>query len=123
MMSAEDLAAFQALPDRLEIFRGCSVEEHAAGVYGLSWTDSRAVAEFFAWRHDAADRQRIVVSCEITRPEALAYFNARKEREIIADISREKHAVQVAAVEPSALFQEQLDRVNTYNRSFSNDGR
>ena len=86
IMNAGDLAVFEALPPRLTIYRGCDVREHRAGVYGLSWTDSRTVAEFFAWRFDAADRGRVVVSCEIARPEVLAFLNTRNEREIIADV-------------------------------------
>lgn len=110
IMNADDLAVFDALPERLRIYRGCSVEEHAAGVYGLSWTDSRAVAEFFAWRFDAADRGRVVVSCEIPGREALAFLNVRNEREIIADVRRPACSVEAIAGEPSALYWEYMNR-------------
>ena len=110
VMNAGDLAVFEALPPRLTIYRGCDVREHRAGVYGLSWTDSRAVAEFFAWRFDAADRGRVVVSCELARPEVLAFLNTRNEREIIADVRRPACSVELLAGEPSALYWDYVER-------------
>lgn len=110
MMGAAELAAFDALPERLTIFRGCSVDEHRAGVYGLSWTVSREIAEFFAWRFDAADRGRVVVSCEIPRADVLALFNPDTEQEIITDVHAPACSVEVVAWEPSALYWDYMKR-------------
>lgn len=105
IMNADDLAVFDGMPERLRIYRGCSVEEHAAGVYGLSWTDSRQIAEFFAWRFNADDTGRVVVSCEIERADVLAYFNTRREQEIICNVEADGfRPVEVIAREPSGLY-------------------
>jgi len=111
IMNAEELAVFEGLPLRLRIYRGCSVEETTAGVFGLSWTVNRAIAEFFAWRYNAADRGRVVVSTEITRPDVLAYFNTRREQEIICNVEAgQSQPVEVIAREPSALYWDYIDR-------------
>lgn len=108
MMTAEELAVFDALPPRLTIFRGCSIEEHTAGAYGLSWTLDRETAEFFAWRFDAADKTRCVVSASITPGDVLAYFNRRREQEIIT--AAPGPGVEVIAREPSPLYWARMNR-------------
>lgn len=113
IMNADDLAVFEGFPVRLRVYRGCSVEETRAGVFGLSWTLSRAIAEFFAWRFNAADTGRVVVSTEITRPDVLAYFNTRREQEIICNVeANQSQPVEVIAREPSALYWEYMNRNN-----------
>lgn len=110
IMNAQELAEFERIPERLTIYRGCSAEETAAGVYGLSWTRCRTIAEFFAWRFDAADRGRVVVSVEVPRADVLALFNSRKEYEVIADVTAAACSVEVIAREPSALYWEYMRR-------------
>lgn len=111
IMNADDLAVFDALPLRLTVYRGCSVEEHRAGVFGLSWTLNRAIAEFFAWRFDAADRGRVVVCTQITRPDVLAYFNTRREQELICNVEAgPSQPVELIAREPSALYWDYMNR-------------
>ncbi len=80
-----------------------------AGVFGLSWTLSRAVAEFFAWRFDAADAGRVLVRATIPRADALAYFNARRESEVIADVQRPVCPVEVLSREPGPAFWQYMD--------------
>lgn len=117
IMNADDLAVFEGFPVRLRVYRGCSVEEHAGGVYGLSWTDSRAVAEFFAWRFNAADTGRVVVSTEITRPDVLAYFNTRREREIICNVeAATSQPVEVIAREPSGLYWDYMNGAKDFTK-------
>ncbi len=110
MMNPDEMAIFDGLPDRLTIYRGCSTEEIAGGVFGLSWTLSRDVAEFFAWRYGAPDTSRVVVRTEITRAQALAYFSATTgEREIITDVTAgPSQPVEIIAREPSARFWEYM---------------
>ena len=108
IMSAEDVAALEELPARLTIYRGCSTSEAQGGAFGLSWTLSRAVAEWFAWRYDAADRGRVVLCTTIDRADVLAYFRTRGEDEIICFV--EAPGVEVAAREPSALYWGRMHR-------------
>lgn len=111
IMNADDLAVFEGFPVRLTVYRGCGADEPAAGVFGLSWTLSRAVAEFFAWRFNAADTGRVVVSTQITRPDVLAYFNTRREQEIICNVEAgPSQPVDVIAREPSALYWDYMNR-------------
>lgn len=93
-----------ALPERLTLYRGCSVAEVAAGVYGLSWTRSRAVAEWFAWRWDDTDAGRCVVATEVRRADVLAFFGGRGEVEAVADVDAHRYPVEVIAREPSAMY-------------------
>lgn len=120
IMNADDLAAFDALPPYLTIYRGCSVEENRAGVFGLSWTVSRKIAEFFAWRFDAADRGRVVVRTIIPRADVLAYFNTLQEYEIITDVRRPACSVEVALSEPSGLYWEYMNRNRAANVEAAN---
>ena len=109
-MNADDYAAREDFPERLKIYRGCDIEEHNGGVYGLSWTTAQVIAEFFAWRFDPSDRSRVVVSCEIPRGDVLAYFNDRKERETIADVRALSCTVKVVATEPTPLYWDYMER-------------
>lgn len=109
IMRPDDLAVFEAFPLRLTIYRGCSVEETRAGVFGLSWSLKREIAEWFAWRFDAADRGRVVVCTTITRPDVLAYFNHRGEMEVISNVEANAAPVEVIAREPSALYWDYME--------------
>ena len=111
IMNADDLAVFNGFPLRLTIYRGCGADEPAAGAFGLSWTLIRAVAEFFAWRFNADDTGRVVVSTQITRPDVLAYFNTRREQELICNVEAgPSQPVDVIAREPSALYWDYMNR-------------
>lgn len=105
IMNAEDYATFRALPESLTIYRGADLSEYAADDYGLSWTRDRETAEFFAWRFNPNDKTRAVFSTTIRAAEVLAYFNTRREQEIITDV---RGPVEVLAREPSRLFWDRM---------------
>jgi len=48
LMSEDERAALKALPDRVTIYRGIRTRRLNREIYGLSWTLSRGVAEWFA---------------------------------------------------------------------------
>lgn len=48
LMRRKDLKHFNDLPEVVTIYRGMTVEEFQSGNFGVSWTLSRKVAEFFA---------------------------------------------------------------------------
>lgn len=74
-MAEEDRAFFEALPERFEIYRGCSKRSED----GLSWTVDRKIAEFFTKRH----RGGYVISKTVNKKDCFAYTNQREEKEII----------------------------------------
>jgi hypothetical protein len=88
----EDLAAFRALPNNFEVFRGIQGQKRPS----RSWTLSREVAKFFTTYFFGAgygsERPR-VVSRIVTKGDVLFYTNAREEQEIV---------LVEAADEPSA---------------------
>ena len=106
MMNADDLAVFRTLPDPLTIYRGCDMAEYERDIFGLSWSTDPAVAEFFAWRFNPDDTERVVVRTTIHPEQVLAYFNERNEREVITDIQRPNTPVEVNAWEPTAAFRQ-----------------
>lgn len=68
ILTGDDRAFFDSLPDRFTIYRGCagvSIEHAAAGV---CWTTQRAVAEWFAVRSAGfADAEPILITARITK--------------------------------------------------------
>jgi hypothetical protein len=111
LMNEEEQKALQDMPARVQLFRGCSIDEYHANVYGSSWTTQRSVAEFFAWRFDKQDSSRCVVSCIIDKAQVLAVFMERKEHEVVADIMGTAAGVTLEADAPTAAY---LERVRLY---------
>ena len=111
LMTAEEWQVLQDMPARVQLFRGCSMDEYNAHVYGSSWTTQRSVAEFFAWRFDKQDSSRCVVSCIIDKAQVLAVFTERKEHEVVADIMGTAAGVTLEADAPTADY---LERVRLY---------
>ena len=111
LMNDEERQLLEDMPARVRIFRGCSIDEYNAHVYGSSWTTQRSVADFFAWRFDKQDGSRCVVSCMIDKAQVLAVFTERKEHEVIADVMGTAAHVTLEATEPTADY---LERVRLY---------
>ncbi len=86
LMNADELAYYNSMPDRVQIYRGVSVGR--AGREGLSWTRSKEKAEWFAHRFDTKDRQGYVIAGAIDKPNVFAYFNRRNEEEVLCDSSK-----------------------------------
>jgi hypothetical protein len=86
LMTEEELQFLNSLPDEIRIHRGMDLEEAKSENYGASWSLSKKVAEFFAFKYLVTDedkKQRTVVSLTIPKKEVIAYFNRRNEEEII----------------------------------------
>lgn len=81
-LGADDRALFDALPERVRIYRGCS----RARVRGFAWSTSREVAEKFARGHRYITVPDPVVA-EVTIPKRLisGFYNGRNEFEVFID--------------------------------------
>jgi hypothetical protein len=93
LMTQGERKALAGLPDTLTVFRGYAMHGGHGGRDGLSWTLSEAVARRFAeyatgGRRAALcghkrDATRMIISGQCRKRDVLAYFNGRKEREIV----------------------------------------
>lgn len=87
LMSKTDLKFYNNLPDKLIIYRGMTNEELESDDFGISWTLSRKVAEFFAFNykrnHDTRHLPKVVFQLEVSKKLISAYFSDRKEEEVI----------------------------------------
>ncbi len=87
LMSKKERDYLAALPDQITIYRGMTIEELSQKSFGNSWTLKREVAEFFAndyLRNYATNHlEKVVHELIINKSEVIAFFNERKEFEII----------------------------------------
>ena len=88
--SNEEKEIYNSLPERLIIYRGTNKAEAIGYNFDLnfSWTLDRGIAEFFAFRHNLADR--LVIEVEISKEEIKAIFNDRDEKEIICIMPKQE---------------------------------
>jgi hypothetical protein len=77
-LDPEDKKFFDALPDRIAIYRG--MQEHGRYV-GLSWTTNEKVAVWFARRFYG--NNRILLSGYVRKTSVIAAFNERNENEVL----------------------------------------
>lgn len=82
MMDEEEQTAFAALPDEIEIYRGCNL---GVNEDGMSWTTDRSRAEWFAKRFEREDFEAIVIVAKVKKEDVIAYFTGRNESEILAN--------------------------------------
>lgn len=84
MMAEEDQVTFDALPQRIAIYRGGL---RGLNDEGLSWTLDNAIARFFARRSWLAHQhhQPVILRGTVLKDEVIAFFDAahRREREIV----------------------------------------
>jgi len=74
------------LPDTFDIYRGMTEEEFKSKEYNISWTLSYKQAIFFTTylrNHDTNHMQKRVCKIKIKKSQVIAYWNGRKEHEII----------------------------------------
>jgi len=86
LMTLEEKQYLDSLPDEIEIHRGMSVKESKNKNYGMSWSLSKKIAEFFAYEYYqtiASGKPMTVVTIKIPKNEAIAYLNRREEEEIL----------------------------------------
>ncbi|MCR5872284.1 MULTISPECIES: hypothetical protein [unclassified Sphingomonas] len=80
MMTAEERAAFEALPDQLTVYRGC----YRNNKWGLSWSLERDQAERFPFLHRyQQDDQALLVRATIAKSDMVALKGDRREAEVI----------------------------------------
>lgn len=83
IMSEEELAFYDSIPDQVEIYRGCSYDEvEESGVpEGISWTLDYKVAEFFAYRY--GDENGCIVKAIVPKTDIRYATDDRSEKEVI----------------------------------------
>lgn len=86
-MTAAELRLFNTLPEKILIYRGMDSAELESGIFGISWTLERSVAEFFAHKYARNSNSRYskkLVHClEIDKNDIEAIFLHRDEKEVI----------------------------------------
>lgn len=87
LMSKKEQKYLSTLPENLTIYRGMTVQEFESGDFGVSWTLSKDVAEFFAYtygrNHATAHLPKMVHELQVKKSDIVAYFSERKEFEVI----------------------------------------
>jgi hypothetical protein len=80
LMTPEEMAAFEALPDEVTIYRGCCVANNRSG---LSWSLSREVASRFPFltRYRASDP--VLLTAKVPKSRIAAIKLERDEQEVI----------------------------------------
>jgi hypothetical protein len=90
MMTAEELDAHRALPERLTVYRGCGPKN----MRGASWSLEREVAERFPTLNRYQQAQPMLVTAKVSKRGVLAVKLDRGEAEIVTFSARR------VAVEP-----------------------
>jgi hypothetical protein len=86
LMDENDFKVWQALPQEIRVFRGVQkICRKPAKVRGLSWTMSLEKAKWFAnrWKNKGK-----VWQADIYKDDCFAYFDGRKEKEIVLNPNR-----------------------------------
>lgn len=98
LMTPEDLAVFNALPDEITVYRGALTNRSANHVrYGMSWTLNREVANIFAMRNADPDFFKdcipILLMATAKKEHVFAYFNDREEEEVVIRSGRVRRVI------------------------------
>lgn len=87
LMNYRERKALKALPKKITIYRGMTKAELKSNYFGVSWTLKKSKAEFFAYRYirnfSTNKKQKTIHKLVIDKSEVIAFFNDRKEFEII----------------------------------------
>ncbi len=87
LMNQYERRYFKKLPSTLVLYRGMTIQEYESGEFGMSWTLSKKVAEYFAYtykrNHATANSHKMVCNKVINKDVLLCYLSERKEREIL----------------------------------------
>jgi hypothetical protein len=67
ILTDNDLAFYDTLPQRFTIYRGCSGIPPERAAVGVCWTTQRDIAEWFALRWSAPDREPVVVTARTSK--------------------------------------------------------
>ncbi|MGJ5813702.1 hypothetical protein [Paludibaculum fermentans] len=80
LMSRSERRTLRGLPRSITVYRGC----RAGFELEMSWTLSPAVARAFAQRQTMLlNDEAYVISAQVRRADVYAYFNGKKEREVV----------------------------------------
>lgn len=92
LMTEEERAFLNNLPEKITIYRGCSKKEIKSKKLKYSWTLKKSIAEYFAFEYInytveksvIKDKSKYeVVERTIDKSEIYAYFGGREEEEIL----------------------------------------
>jgi hypothetical protein len=87
ILTEEDLAFFESLPERFTIYRGASKVSGEVASHGLCWTTRRPIAEWFATRSASQNGgSPVLISAQVYR--AAVLFVKASEFEVVAQIGR-----------------------------------
>lgn len=116
ILSAKEKVLYAKLPNVVTIYRGSHKDEaiHEKETFDFSWTLSREVAEFFAFRgvHFNAEDGR-VYSVRIRKSNMMALFLDRDEFEVIhPSICRSRKSFKIVTDRPTEYFARYMDMVN-----------
>lgn len=92
MMPEEDKAILNNLSKTFSIYRGA--DESNPG-QGWSWSLSKQIAYFFAKRF----KKGIVIKGKCAKEDIIAYFNDRKEQEIVIPYNKVRNIVELEKIE------------------------
>lgn len=88
--------AFAALPEQVQVFRGCSLRR----IRGVSWTTERDIAEGFARGHRGIPVPDAVVASPVAHKHAIfAFFTDREESDVLLDPRRLRQLTYIPYVE------------------------
>lgn len=79
-MSKGEQKKFNALPDKVIIYRGVNNPKYK---YGFSWTLDKRIAYWFANRYE--NKESYVYECTVDKKDLICYFEIRNEKEVIID--------------------------------------
>lgn len=87
LMTSAERRYLDSLPKKVTIYRAMTTIERESGEFGISWTLSKKVAEFFAYEYQRyakyQDHEKVIHTLEVDKETIIAYFSGRKEREVI----------------------------------------
>lgn len=80
LMSKREQKKFNALPEKVTIYRGVNNPEYK---YGFSWTLDKRMAYWFANRYES--KECYVYECIVDKKDLICYFEIRNEKEVLID--------------------------------------
>lgn len=96
MMTAEEIEAYNALPERFTIYRGCGL----GNIRGASWSLERDTAARFPFLMRYRQRQPLLVTAKVRKSQVLAVKIDRKEAEIITFAARRVAVEELQELSP-----------------------
>lgn len=87
LMTEEDYRIYEQLPEQFTIYRGVMPGHNPKG---LSWTQNKDKAIWFASRFNTETKKGYLLTTIINKSDVLAYFNTRGEEEILVNANKYK---------------------------------